>query len=126
MKRNCLIVDDSRLIRKLVRDILEPLNFHCSEAENGEVALASCQKSMPELIMLDWNMPVMDGMAFLLQLRKVPGGDKPVVMFCTTENGMDRIQAAMAAGATDFIMKPFDKEIVRGKLIQNAILDEKS
>ena len=123
--KTCMIVDDSAVIRKIVRTILEPLEFSCADAANGKSALEACRKSMPELIMLDWNMPVMDGMAFLNELRKTPGGDKPVVFFCTSEGSMDRIEAAMAAGATDYIMKPFDQEIVVGKLIQNGVIEAK-
>ena len=121
--KTCMIVDDSAVIRKIVRNILEPLQFSCSDAANGQAALDACKQAMPELIMLDWNMPVMDGMAFLNHLRKTPGGEKPVVIFCTSECSMDRIKSAMAAGATDYVMKPFDKEIVIGKLIHNGILE---
>ncbi len=121
--KTCLIVDDSAVIRKMVKEIMESLKFSCSEAKNGQLALDACNTAMPELIMLDWNMPVMDGMEFLSHLRKTPGGDKPVVFFCTTESTEDRIQAAMAAGATDYIMKPFDRETVAGKLMQNGIID---
>lgn len=121
--KTCMIVDDSAVVRKLIRNIMEPLQFECSDAANGQAALDACKKAMPELIMLDWNMPVMDGMAFLKELRKTPGGEKPVIFFCTTECSMDRIHAAMAAGATDYVMKPFDREIVIGKLVHNGILE---
>lgn len=120
--KDCMIVDDSSVIRKLVRGILEPLKFNCTDAENGKIALDSCLQKMPELIMLDWNMPVMDGMEFLHKLRAAPGGDKPVIIFCTTDGSKERIEAAMGAGATDFIMKPFDEETVIGKLSHNGIL----
>lgn len=122
--KKCMIVDDSAVIRKLVRNILEPLQFDCTDAKNGEVALDACKQSMPELIMLDWNMPVMDGMQFLGHLRKTPGGDKPVVIFCTSEGDITRIRAAMDAGATDYVMKPFDKDIVVGKLVSNGIIED--
>ncbi len=124
--KTCMIVDDSAVIRKLVRKIMESLEFACSDAVNGQVALDACKTAMPELIILDWNMPVMDGMEFLKQLRGTPGGDKPVIFFCTSECSMERITAAMAAGATDYVMKPFDTEIVVGKLIQNGIIDNPS
>lgn len=123
MTKTCLIVDDSAVIRKIVRGILEPLAFTCNDAANGQLALDACKKDMPGLIMLDWNMPVMDGMAFLKQLRETPGGEKPVVFFCTSECSMERIHAAMAAGATDYVMKPFDKDIVVAKLAHNGIIE---
>jgi two-component system chemotaxis response regulator CheY len=70
---------------------------------------------MPEAILLDWNMPVMDGFQFLGTLRRMPGGEEPKVVFCTTENGIDHITKAMGGGANEYIMKPFDKEIVLAK-----------
>lgn len=119
--RTCLIVDDSGIVRKVIRSHLETLGFACSEAEDGQKALAACQGEMPYFIMLDWNMPVMDGLEFLVALRKEPGGDAPIVIFCTTENTMDKIAQAVSAGAQDFIMKPFDREILSSKLEQNGI-----
>jgi two-component system chemotaxis response regulator CheY len=85
--KTCLIVDDSRVIRKVARQIFEALGFSCEEAEHGQQALEACQKAMPKVILLDWNMPVMDGMEFLRALRKMPMR-RIVVVFCTTENDM--------------------------------------
>ncbi|MCB9989985.1 MAG: response regulator [Rhodospirillales bacterium] len=120
--RSCLIVDDSVVIRKLVRTIIEDFDFECHDAEHGEAALNFCKTNpLPTLVMLDWNMPVMNGLDFLKSLRTLDNGSAPVVIFCTTENDMTHIQMALEAGANDFIMKPFDKEIVRGKLEQNHL-----
>jgi len=121
--KSCLIVDDSRVIRKVARQIFEALDFSCEEAENGQMALDSCQKSMPDVVLLDWNMPVMDGMQFLRALRKMSNGGDSVVVFCTTENDMKHIQEAMTNGANEYIMKPFDADIVRSKLSQLGVLD---
>jgi len=121
--KTCLIVDDSRVIRKVARQIFEALGFSCEEAENGQIAVEACQKNMPDAILLDWNMPVMDGMEFLRALRKLPNGAKPVVVFCTTENDMKHIQEAMTNGANEYIMKPFDADIVRSKLAQLGVID---
>ena len=121
--KTCLIVDDSTVIRKIVRNTLEGLGFSCSEAENGEIAGNMCKEEMPDLILLDWNMPVMTGIEFLKALRNSPGGNDPAVIFCTTENDMEHIQQALEAGANDFIMKPFDSEIMRLKLEQNNIVE---
>jgi two-component system chemotaxis response regulator CheY len=118
--RSCLIVEDSRVIRKVERQICEALEFSCEEAENGKVALDMCQARQPDFVLLDWNMPVMDGKEFLLALRKTPGGQAPVVVFCTTFNDLAHIQEALGAGANEYIMKPFDADIIRGKL---ALLD---
>ena len=110
-----VVVDDSSVIRKVARRILEGLDFQIIEAEDGEKALEACKRAMPEAVLLDWNMPVMDGYEFLGHLRRMPGGDVPKVVFCTTENDVVHIARALHAGANEYIMKPFDKEIVEAK-----------
>jgi two-component system chemotaxis response regulator CheY len=124
MAKSCLIVDDSAVIRRIVREIMEGFGFSCREAENGAVACDSCAGEMPGLITLDWNMPVMNGLEFLQKLRTMEGGQAPAVLFCTTEHEMSFIQKALEAGATDFIMKPFDHEIMRTKLVQNNLIED--
>jgi two-component system chemotaxis response regulator CheY len=121
MKR-CLVVDDSSVIRKVARRILEDLSFSISEAEDGQQALDACRKEMPDAILLDWNMPVMDGFEFLGRLRKEPGGMGPKVVFCTTENDIAHIAKAMRAGANEYIMKPFDREIVEAKFSEVGLV----
>jgi two-component system chemotaxis response regulator CheY len=113
--KTCLVVDDSGVTRKIARRILEEMGFQITEAEDGEKALEACKRELPEAILLDWNMPVMDGYEFLGHLRRMPGGDQPKVVFCTTENGIDHIARALRAGANEYIMKPFDKDIVTAK-----------
>ena len=114
MKR-CLVVDDSSVIRKVARRILEDLDFEIDEAEDGRQALDLCDRQMPDGILLDWNMPVMSGLDFLIELRRAKGGSKPKVVFCTTENDADHISRALDAGANEYIMKPFDREILEDK-----------
>src|SRR5437660_8758738 len=75
--KTCLVVDDSSVIRKVARRILEGLDFKITEAEDGQQALEQCRGSMPDAVLLDWNMPVMDGYDFLKALRRMPGGDTP-------------------------------------------------
>lgn len=118
----CLIVDDSKVIRMVARKILEDLNFSIVEAEDGQEALNACNSSMPDAILLDWNMPVMNGIDFLRALRNSDGGSEPVVVFCTTENNMDHIQEAIGAGANEYIMKPFDSDIIQAKFSQVGLL----
>ena len=115
MMKTCLVVDDSSVIRKVARRILEGLQFEIMEAEDGEKALDACKRLLPDAVLLDWNMPVMDGYEFLRNLRHMEGGNRPKVVFCTTENDVAHIARALHAGADEYIMKPFDREIVAAK-----------
>jgi two-component system chemotaxis response regulator CheY len=124
MAELCLVVDDSKIIRRISRQIVESLGFACEEAEDGEKALEACKKTMPRVILLDWNMPIMNGYEFLLAARQLPGGDAPTIIFCTTENEMSQILKAMEAGANEYIMKPFDADMVKDKFIQTGVMSE--
>jgi len=124
--RTCLVVDDSSVIRKVARRILEGLDFQIMEAEDGEQALEICQRGLPDAVLLDWNMPVMDGYDFLGRLRRLPGGEEPKVVFCTTENDIDHISRALNAGANEYIMKPFDKDIVSAKFQEVGLIQAMS
>jgi two-component system chemotaxis response regulator CheY len=114
--KTCLIVDDSKVIRKVARHILETLEFQVEEAGDGREALDRCEANMPDVVLLDWNMPVMSGMEFLKLLRQRGHADQPKVVFCTTENDMAHIRAALEAGADEYVMKPFDRETLHIKL----------
>ncbi len=118
MARMCLVVDDSRVVRKVARRILEAHGYLVAEAADGQQALIACRETMPDCVLLDWNMPVMDGITFLRHLRQEFGPNDPPVVFCTTENDMSHIEMAISAGAQEYIMKPFDDEILVGKLMQ--------
>jgi two-component system, chemotaxis family, chemotaxis protein CheY len=120
--KSCLIVDDSKVVRKVARRILEDLHFAIEEAADGKLAMEACLKHMPDVILLDWNMPVMNGIEFLRTLRGTSGGDTPVVVFCTTENDLAHIQQAIGAGANEYIMKPFDSDIIQTKFAQVGLL----
>lgn len=113
--RTCLVVDDSRVIRKVARRILEDLGFEIAEAGDGMEALAWCRAAMPDAVLLDWQMPVMDGLDFLRRLRAEPGGEAPKVVFCSVENSVERIRQALDAGADEYVMKPFDGDIIAAK-----------
>ena len=121
MKR-CLVVDDSKVIRRVARRILEELSFEVAEAVDGKDALDQCLANAPEVVLLDWNMPVMDGLEFLKALRSSAGIAQPVVVFCTTENDMAHIRTAIEAGANEYIMKPFDAEIVESKFAEVGLV----
>ena len=120
--KTCLVVDDSTVIRKVARRILEELQFVVDEAGDGAQALDACRAKLPDAILLDWDMPVLDGLSFLIALRKEPGGDRPVVVFCATENDIDHISRALKAGANEYIMKPFDREIIESKFTEVGLL----
>ena len=121
--KTCLVVDDSSIVRKIARRILEELQFNVVEAEDGVDALVHCKRAMPEAILLDWNMPVIDGYQFLGHLRRMPGGDTPKVVFCTTETSIDHISRAIDGGANEYIMKPFDKGIVAAKFQEVGLIE---
>ena len=114
--KSCLVVDDSKVIRKVARHILETLDFSVEEAEDGREALDRCEARMPDVVLLDWNMPVMSGMEFLRALRQSEWPQQPKVVFCTTENDAAHIRAAIDAGADEYVMKPFDRETLESKL----------
>ena len=113
--KQVLIVDDSKVIRKVAQRIVQALGFASREAENGLEALNSCRAAMPDAVLLDWNMPVMDGLGFLMELRRLENGLHPKVVFCTTENEVPQITRALDAGADEYIMKPFDRDIIASK-----------
>ncbi len=113
---NCLLVDDSRVIRKVARHILESLQLNVEEASDGREALEMCDANMPDVVLLDWNMPIMNGLDFLKELSRRNLAQPPKVIFCTTENGLDYIRAAVDAGADEYVMKPFDRETLESKL----------
>jgi len=122
MMTSCLIIDDSRLVRQVSKRIIEDIGFSCAEAEDGKHAYELCQDFMPDLIIVDWNMPVMSGLEFVEKLRSMENGAHPKVIFCTTEDNLSHIERALRAGATEYIMKPFNRDMIQSKLIQIGIL----
>jgi two-component system chemotaxis response regulator CheY len=120
--KTCLVVDDSRVIRKVARRVLEDIGFSIAEASDGLEALAWCRTQMPDAVLLDWNMPVMTGIDFLKHLRDEPGGAAPKVVFCTVENDVERIREALACGADEYIMKPFDGDILVAKFAEVGLV----
>lgn len=118
----CLVVDDSSVVRKVARRILEKNGFTVREAEDGQQALEACRAEMPRAVLLDRNMPVLDGIGFLKALRAEFGPDEPIVVMCTTEAAAERIMEGIEAGAQEYVMKPFDEAILLGKLTQAGLL----
>ncbi len=120
----CLVVDDSRVVRKAARRMLEKHGFTIQEAGDGAEALAACRASLPRVVLLDWNMPVMNGLEFLQAARAEFGPDHPVVVLCTTESELSRIVIALEAGAQEYVMKPFDEAILVDKFTQVGLLPD--
>lgn len=122
MPPDCLVVDDSRVVRKAARRVLEGFGCAVREAEDGARALDAVRQAMPDMVLLDWHMPVLDGLGFLHAVRAAYGPDRPAVIVCTTENTQARIAAALEAGAQEYVMKPFDAAILVDKLAQLGLL----
>ena len=120
----CLIVDDSKIVRKVVRRIVEVFGFTILEAENGREAVEQARANTVDVMLLDWNMPVMDGMECMIEIRADASIHQPKIIFCTTENEFSKIQQAMMNGADEYVMKPFDEAIIAGKLSQLGIIDD--
>lgn len=124
--KTCLIVDDSKIVRKVVRRIVEVLGFTILEAENGKEAVEQTRANTVDVIILDWNMPVMDGMECMKEIRADPSISQPKIIFCTTENEFSKIQQAMMNGADEYVMKPFDEAIIAGKMRQLGIIEDEA
>jgi len=118
MTKKALVVDDAKVVRISLGRIMTALGFEVLEAANGQLAQEQMQEHDDiSVVLLDWNMPVMNGYDFLVALRSDPKYiAKPRVIMVTTETGMPSMLKALAAGADEYIMKPFDKEMVMDKL----------
>jgi two-component system chemotaxis response regulator CheY len=112
----CFVVDDSSVVRKVARRILEHYRFKVSEAEDGAQALVLCRDQLPDAVILDASMPVMDGYEFLRALRRMPGGDRPKVIMCQVDNEDSQVARAHHVGADEILLKPFDMDRMAQKL----------
>ncbi len=113
-----LVVDDSRAMRRIVGRILDDAGFEVLEAGDGQEALDLLRtlETPPELACVDWNMPVMDGLAFITTIRRHPEWRAITLMMVTTESEHDQIVRALAAGAHEYLIKPFTGEAMLEKL----------
>jgi two-component system chemotaxis response regulator CheY len=114
--KTCLVVDDSRVVRKVARRLLEDAGYAVAEAPDGAEALSWCRAMMPDVILVEPAMPGMSGLDFLRRLQLEPGGRAPRVIFCSAEHDLERIRQALDAGAAEYVIKPFDGEIIAEKL----------
>lgn len=115
-QRRCLIVDDSRVVRKVSRPMLESFGYQVTEAENGEEALARCRAEMPDLLLVDWDMPIMTGIEFVTKLRALNLPNRPLAVFCTSRSETTDIFKGIEAGADEYVTKPFTEASLREKL----------
>ena len=122
VRKKILIVDDTEDIRDLLSVVLRLKGCDAIAVTDGRQAIEQATRSSPDLILMDICMPVMDGYEFLGNLRRMPGGDQPKVVFCTTENDVAHIARALHAGANEYIMKPFDKDIVEAKFQEVGLI----
>ena len=117
-----LIADDSRMVRRVAGRILREFGFDVQEAATGREALDQARLRLPTLVLLDWNLKGLDGLEVLAALRSLPNGESIKIVFCTAERSPERIVAALQAGANEYIMKPFDSDIVESKLVLTGLL----
>jgi two-component system, chemotaxis family, chemotaxis protein CheY len=112
-----LVVDDDDAIRKVARVMLEAAGFSVAEAADGQAGLAACAAfPPPDAVLLDIDMPGLDGLSVLRELRSRPATATLPVVMCTTYNALPLIAKALELGALEYIMKPFDAEILESKL----------
>ena len=120
----CLVVDDSRVIRRMAADILirpGPSHRRSRTWSGGGGVLP--QRRCPDFVLLDWNMPEMDGISCLRALRAMDLKPAPIVVMCTTENGLAKIREALESGADEYIMKPYDRDVLLDKLTQVGLVE---
>ena len=112
-----LIIDDSRAMRSILRRIVAGLGFETFEAGDGQQALDQLNGGLlPELCLIDWNMPVMDGYTFITSVRENPAWRNITLMMVTTESEQSQIVKALAAGAHEYVIKPFTPDAIEEKL----------
>ena len=111
-----LVIDDSRAIRAVLRRMLVEMGFEVIEAGNGREALTTLAGERPDLCLVDWNMPEMDGLAFVEAVRADASFAEMPLLMVTTESEMERVIEALTAGANEYLMKPFTKDALEAKL----------
>ncbi|MCZ2821511.1 response regulator [Modestobacter sp. VKM Ac-2977] len=124
-----LVIDDSRAMRRIVGSILKDFGYEVREAGDGQQALDALQEGkaegwVPDLCCIDWNMPVMDGLQFVMAVRANPDFRQVTLMMVTTESETGQIVKALAAGAHEYLIKPFTADALRDKLALLGLLPE--
>jgi two-component system, chemotaxis family, chemotaxis protein CheY len=112
----CLIVDDSEIVRKYARLIFESLDYRVVEAESPKEALDRIGDDQPHLVLADWKMPGGSTHDFIAQMRRMTLARRPYIIYLSTENDVADLDRATVAGADDFLLKPFNRDIIAMKL----------
>ena len=113
---SCVVADSSKVIRMLLVKIMENFGYDVFEAEDGETLQKICEANIPDIIICDWQLPVVDGTDILYSLRSDKKIKQPIFIFCSYIKNTDIIAQALSLGADDFIMRPFDEDIIASKL----------
>ena len=113
-----MIIDDSRAMRRILGETVRELGFEVSEASNGREALDKLEAmgAPVQLMLVDWNMPEMNGLEFVTRLRQDERFQGSLIVMVTTETAVDQMVNALEAGANEYVMKPFTREIIQDKL----------
>ncbi len=124
---HALVIDDSRTMRRILARTLLTHGFEIREAGDGQAALDSIAlDGLPDLALVDWNMPVMNGLEFIVALRALPGGRSVTTMMVTTESEHSQVVRALAAGAHEYLLKPFTPDALTDKLLVLGMLPARS
>jgi two-component system chemotaxis response regulator CheY len=114
---HALVVDDSRAMRTLIGRMLKQLGFEILEAGHGQEALERLRTGpQPAVAMIDWNMPMMNGLELVKAIRNEPRWQAVTLVMVTTESELGQVEKALLAGASEYVMKPFTADILLGKL----------
>ena len=117
MARNALVIDDSRAMRTIIGNILKEMGYHVTDASNGIEGLERLKEvDTIELVLVDWNMPEMNGLEFVMEVRTIPEYKDLCLMMVTTEIESEQVNKALSAGANEYVMKPFTKDVILEKL----------
>ncbi len=111
----CLVADESQVVRKVAKALLNSIGYEVVEAEDGQSALEQCQSRMPDVILIDWKVPVLEAHDFLSTFTRTCTANKPFIVYMTTDLDPTDIARAIEAGADDYILKPFDRESIEAK-----------
>lgn len=119
-----MIVDDSPVIRKVGRRIIEDMGFVVVEAGDGDEALRLVRDSMPDAILVDWDMPGLTGLELIREIVLMPGAENTKILYCTSELMVPEMTKAKRSGASGFIMKPFNRRVLKEKFQDVGLMDD--